>query len=186
MNPNDTVKLETYHENPENKCIIETKWCYVEHMTTVKNITDDVPGSGVNEPIPLPNVEKRILLLVLQWIEKYIPEYVREKLEKGNLTDDKNPEQKNENAGPTPYEWETPLFVELSKQEEYYALVIKLMLAFNYLDCKPGLEHTCKFIANDIKGNAPEEIRKKFGLKNDFTAEEEEQIRKENEWCEER
>jgi hypothetical protein len=35
-------------------------------------------------------------------------------------------------------------------------------------------------------GKTPEEIRKTFGIKNDFTPEEEEQVRRENEWCEER
>lgn len=33
-----------------------------------------------------------------------------------------------------------------------------------------------------IKGKTPEEIRKTFNIENDFTPEEEEQIRKENEW----
>jgi S-phase kinase-associated protein 1 len=36
------------------------------------------------------------------------------------------------------------------------------------------------------QGKTPEEIRKTFNIKNDFTPEEEEQVRKENEWCEER
>lgn len=35
-------------------------------------------------------------------------------------------------------------------------------------------------------GKTPEDIRKTFGIKNDFTPEEEEQVRKENEWCEEK
>lgn len=35
-------------------------------------------------------------------------------------------------------------------------------------------------------GKTPEEIRRTFGIKNDFTPEEEEQVRKENEWCEEK
>lgn len=37
-----------------------------------------------------------------------------------------------------------------------------------------------------IKGKTPDEIRKQFNIKNDFTVAEEEQIRKENEWCEEK
>lgn len=36
-----------------------------------------------------------------------------------------------------------------------------------------------------IKGKSPEEIRKTFNIQNDFTPEEEEQIRRENEWAEE-
>jgi S-phase kinase-associated protein 1 len=37
-----------------------------------------------------------------------------------------------------------------------------------------------------IKNKSPEEIRATFNITNDFTPEEEEQVRKENEWCEER
>lgn len=36
-----------------------------------------------------------------------------------------------------------------------------------------------------IKGKSPEEIRKTFNIQNDFTPEEEDQIRRENEWAEE-
>ena len=37
-----------------------------------------------------------------------------------------------------------------------------------------------------IKGKTPEEIRKSFNIKNDFTEEEEAQVRKENQWSEEK
>ena len=37
-------------------------------------------------------------------------------------------------------------------------------------------------VANMIKGKTPEEIRRTFNIKNDFSPEEEEQIRKENAW----
>ena len=37
-----------------------------------------------------------------------------------------------------------------------------------------------------IKGKSPEEIRKTFNIQNDFTPEEEDQIRRENEWAEEK
>ena len=48
------------------------------------------------------------------------------------------------------------------------------------------LDVTCKTVANMIKGKTPEDIRKTFNIKNDFTPSEEEQVRKENEWCEEK
>jgi len=67
---------------------------------------------------------------------------------------------------------------------------------------KPLLDTGCKTVANMIKGKSPEEIRKTFNITNDFTylspslsfrirltcpsPEEEAQIKKENEWAEDR
>jgi S-phase kinase-associated protein 1 len=70
-------------------------------------------------------------------------------------------------------------------------ILIKNNIAFaikaaNYLDIKPLLDLTCKTVANMIKNKSPEEIRSTFNIPNDFTPEEEEQVKKENEWCEER
>jgi len=58
--------------------------------------------------------------------------------------------------------------------------------AANYMDIKALLDVGCKTVANMIKGKSPEEIRKTFNIQNDFTPEEEEQIRRENEWAEDR
>lgn len=53
------------------------------------------------------------------------------------------------------------------------------------MDIKQLLDVGCKTVANMIKGKSPEEIRKTFNIQNDFTPEEEDQIRRENEWAEE-
>ena len=64
--------------------------------------------------------------------------------------------------------------------------LFELILAVNYLDIKGLLDVTCKTVANMIKGKTPEEIHKTFNIKNDFTEEEEAEVCKENQWCEEK
>jgi len=77
--------------------------------------------------------------------------------------------------------------------QEWYAtfvnveqeILFELILAANYMDIKPLLDLTCATVASMIKGKTPEEIRKTFNIVNDFTPEEEAQVREENKWCEE-
>lgn len=70
------------------------------------------------------------------------------------------------------------LVVRLQRQKiDLEALNLETVLqAANYLDIKGLLDVTCKTVANMIKGKTPEEIRKTFNIKNDFTEEEEAQV----------
>lgn len=70
------------------------------------------------------------------------------------------------------------LVVHLRRQKnDTKALNLETLLqAANYLDIKGLLDVTCKTVANMIKGKTPEEIRKTFNIKNDFTEEEEAQV----------
>ncbi|CAO3599326.1 unnamed protein product [Absidia cylindrospora] len=77
-------------------------------------------------------------------------------------------------------EWDQK-FMEVDQET-----LFDIILAANYLDIKPLLDVGCKTVANMIKGKSAEEIRKIFNIVNDFTPEEEAQIRKENEWAEDR
>jgi len=54
------------------------------------------------------------------------------------------------------------------------------------LDIKSMLDLTCKTVAKMITGKTPEEIRATFNIKNDFTPAEEEQVRRENAWAEDK
>ena len=64
-----------------------------------------------------------------------------------------------------------------------YILSLLMFQAANYLNIKSLLDLTCQTVADMIKGKTPEEIRKTFNIKNDFTPEEEEEVRRENQWA---
>mmetsp|Transcript_15988 Transcript_15988/g.17750 ORF Transcript_15988/g.17750 Transcript_15988/m.17750 type:complete len:430 (+) Transcript_15988:2-1291(+) len=59
------------------------------------------------------------------------------------------------------------------------------IMASYYLGIRPLIDISCRSIARRIRGKTPAEIRKQFNIESDFTPEEEAQVRKENEWCEE-
>ncbi|XP_072993366.1 SKP1-like protein 1A [Typha latifolia] len=58
-----------------------------------------------------------------------------------------------------------------------------LMMAANYLNIKSLLDLTCRTVAGMMKGKTIEEIRITFNIKNDYTKEEEEEVRMENAWA---
>jgi len=58
-----------------------------------------------------------------------------------------------------------------------------LLQAWDYLNIKDLLDLTCQTVADMIKNKTPEEIRRTFNIKNDFTPEEEEEVRRENQWA---
>jgi S-phase kinase-associated protein 1 len=63
------------------------------------------------------------------------------------------------------------------------ATLFNIILAANYLDIKGLLDLTCQAVADMISGKTVEEIGATFGLVNDFTPEEEAEIRRENYWA---
>lgn len=63
-------------------------------------------------------------------------------------------------------------------------MLFEVILAANYLDMNLLLDSCCSRVAAMIRGQTPDQIRKTFNIQNDFTPEEEEQVRKENEWVE--
>jgi S-phase kinase-associated protein 1 len=62
------------------------------------------------------------------------------------------------------------------------AALFELVSAADYLDIKDLLDVTCMQVARLIRGKTAEELRTLFNIKNDFTPEEETEIRTENAW----
>nr|QBB20014.1 E3 ubiquitin ligase HOS1-like proteon [Ettlia sp. YC001] len=128
---------------------------------TVKNMIED---TGTEDIIPLPNVPGKILAKVI--------EYCKFHVEANKKVDDKPSKSEDDIK-----QWDTE-FVKVDQ-----ATLFDLILAANYLNIKGLLDLTCQTVANMIKGKTPEEIRKTFNIKNDFTPEEEEEVRRENQWA---
>lgn len=114
---------------------------------------------GADEVIPIPNVNGKILAKVIEFCDYHV------KAGGEGKSDD---EVKA---------WDA----EFTKVDQ--GTLFELILAANYLNIKTLLDLTCQTVANMIKGKTPEEIRKTFGIVNDFTPEEEEEVRRENQWA---
>ncbi|KAF0482749.1 E3 ubiquitin ligase complex SCF subunit sconC [Gigaspora margarita] len=137
-----------------------------EKSVLLKNMLEDVGESDM--AIPLPNVTGPILNKVIDYCTHHRDDpFVSQEDDSKKVSDDID-------------DWDA----EFCKVDQ--GTLFELILSANYLDIKPLLDLTCKTVANMIKGKTPDEIRKTFNITNDFTPEEEEHVRKENEWCEER
>ncbi|KAI8554029.1 hypothetical protein RHMOL_Rhmol05G0065500 [Rhododendron molle] len=71
-----------------------------------------------------------------------------------------------------PYNVKLPLLPHLQARLSAH------LQAANYLNIKSLLDSASQTVADMIKGKSPEEIRKTFNIKNDFTPEEEEEVRR--------
>lgn len=140
-----------------------------ERSILIKNLLEDLGGES-DEPIPIPNVNEAVMKKVLEWCthHKNDPPATQD--------DDSDSRKKSTDID----EWDQK-FMQVDQE-----MLFEIILAANYLDIKALLDVGCKTVANMIKGKSPDEIRKTFNIQNDFTPEEEEQIRRENEWAEDR
>ncbi|WFC99352.1 hypothetical protein MYAM1_002096 [Malassezia yamatoensis] len=139
-----------------------------ERSMLIKQMIEDIGES--DHPIPLPNVSSGVLAKVL--------EYCSHHRNDSPTTSDDADEMRRRATDIS--EWDAK-FIQVDQE-----MLFEIILAANYLDIKSLLDVGCKTVANMIKGKQPEEIRKLFNIHNDFTPEEEAQIRRENEWAEDR
>nr|GEX85879.1 SKP1-like protein 1B [Tanacetum cinerariifolium] len=124
---------------------------------TIKHMIEDECADTI---IPLPNVTSRILSKVIEYCKKHV---------EAPKTEDKVIEEDLKSFN-----------TDFMKVDQ--GTLFDLIMAANYLNIKSLLDLTCQTVANMIKGKTPEEIRKIFNIKNDFTPEEEEEVRRENPW----
>ncbi|PVU89507.1 hypothetical protein BB561_005308 [Smittium simulii] len=144
-----------------------------EKSVLIKNMLEDI--GETDEPIPISNVSGEVLKKVIEYCEYHKnDEGFSNDPDADTDIDNFDGAASSDNIEP----WDEK-FMDLDQE-----MLFELLLASNYLNIKPLLELGCKTVANMMKGKSAEEIRKLFNIHNDFTPEEEEQIRKENEWAE--
>ncbi|KAL6506696.1 SCF ubiquitin ligase complex protein SKP1b [Orobanche hederae] len=131
---------------------------------TIKHMIEDDCAHNV---IPLPNVTGKILSKVI--------EYCKHHVDAASASATKADEKL------TPDEDLKAFDADFVKVDQ--GTLFDLILAANFLDIKSLLDLTCQTVADMMKGKTPEEIRKTFNIKNDFTPEEEEEVRRENQWA---
>ena len=143
---------------------IEVSAKAVQRSVLVKGIIEDYPDDA---EVPLNNVKSKTLKKIKEYLEHYEneePKEIERPLQSQNF---------KECVG----EWDYN-FIELDLDDTF-----EIILGANYMDIKPLLELASAKVASIIKGKTTEEIRKTFGITNDFTPEEEQQIIEENKWC---
>ncbi|KAI1810729.1 Skp1 family, dimerization domain-containing protein [Poronia punctata] len=159
------IKLQSNDNN-----LIDVEQVVAERSVLIKHMLEDLGDAAIGQIVPIPNVTEPVLRKVIEWCEHHRndpPSAADEDSDSRKKTTDID-------------EWDQK-FMQVDQE-----MLFEIILASNYLDIKPLLDVGCKTVANMIKGKSPEEIRKTFNITNDFTPEEEEQIRRENEWAEDR
>ncbi|KAG2613501.1 SKP1-like protein 1 [Panicum virgatum] len=138
---------------------------------TIRHMIEDGCTDG---GIPLPNVTARTLAKVLEFCN----EHAAAAAAAAGAGSEAGSSSNAGTDGGADLAGFDKAFVDVDKDTLY-----DLLLAANYLNVKPLLDLCCQKVADMIRGKTAEQIRQEFGIKNDFSPEEEEEIRKENQWA---
>ena len=157
------VKLKTSDDQDR-----DVPYAIAKMNQTIATMIDDDCFEESDEGLPLSNISAAVLDKVIEYCQhhKDDPPLSEEQVEE---------KRREEITG-----WDAD-FVKIPQNE-----LFELILAANFLDNRSLLDLTCKAVAFMIRGKTPDEIRKTFEIKNDFTPEEEERVRGENEWSDEK
>ncbi|CAN0877217.1 SKP1-like protein 4, partial [Linum grandiflorum] len=142
--------------------IFELEQSVAEQSETIKNLIEDI---GTDDVIPLQNVTGPILGKVIEYCHKHAEAAAAKAVSQDPVAIDNDLKQWDKEFANVEHD---PLF--------------DLILAANYLNIKSLQGLTCQTVADMMKGKTPEEIRETFNIKNDYTPEEEEEVRRENHW----
>lgn len=133
-----------------------------EYSQFVKNMIDDCGFEDEESSIPINNIKTRTLEKIKIWVE-----------------------HRRETAQPVDKDYDLPEWEDHFLEPDQ-AVLLEIVLAADFLQIQELVDITCKKVYSMSKGKSPAEVRDILKIENDLTKEEEEQIRKENEWIEEK
>jgi S-phase kinase-associated protein 1 len=149
---------------------IETNYYSMKkYSKLISTILDEDDDDTEEREIPLTNVTKDILELIIKFCDYHYHHEDMKEIDKplnGKLCDIVS-------------KWDYE-FISIEQN-----IIFELILGANYMDIQSLLDLSCAKVASLIKGKTPEEIRLQFNIENDFTPEEEAQIKEENKWGQE-
>ncbi|KAJ1492601.1 Skp1 family, dimerization domain-containing protein [Baffinella frigidus] len=115
----------------------------------------------VNEVVPL--ADKSCTLSIIQRVVKYLQKHAE--FEKEQTED------------------EVVIAFDKEFQDQPDEIIFQTILAANFLDIKNLLELMCKKVADEIKKcKTPDDIRDRFNIRQDYTPEEVEEVKKAHPW----
>ena len=143
-----------------------------EQSIIIRDMLEDL--GDCDEAIPIAEVDSLVMSKVVDWCTHH----------------QNDPRPSNDTAAAGDDDGKRPKSTKINDQwDQNYMqveqeVVFQIILAANYLDIKGLLDLGCKVVAKMIEGKTTQQLRDQFGIENDFTPEEEERIRRENEWAE--
>ncbi|XVF25540.1 hypothetical protein REPUB_Repub13aG0221000 [Reevesia pubescens] len=129
---------------------------------TVKAFLDDNTDAS-EELIPLPNVSSECLSIIIEYCKSHL------------AFRNSSPE---EEAKAKAKAYDEELLKTLNNE-----ILKDIISVANYLNIKDLLNMLIQAVADRIANKSVEYVRKYFGIENDFTPEEEAQLRAQNEWA---
>lgn len=130
----------------------------IDNFITIKNSLEH----STDTTVPLSNVDGETFGKIVEFYDFYM-----------NSADGLDMSEKDQK------EWNKRFF-EINEE-----LTAKSLQAAIFLDCSKFLNAGVEYVADEIRGKTPAEIRARFNIPNDWTPEEEEELEKERKWIQE-
>uniref|UniRef100_A0A0E0BAX3 SKP1-like protein n=1 Tax=Oryza glumipatula TaxID=40148 RepID=A0A0E0BAX3_9ORYZ len=155
---------------------------------TLRGMIEDECATGA---IPIAGVHSDVLALLVEYCERHAPHYDPEASDRDRYPFPPFPVE----LPPTASSIKPVTFVDpdadphgLKAFDKKFldvdnSTLFEIIMAANYLNIEELLDDACTAVADKMRGKKPEEIRDIFEIENDYTPEQEAEVRRENAWA---